>query len=86
MAESRGRLVDGGLATATLWVLAGNHRACSFYQRSGWRADDGQSTFEIDGQQIPELRYRRGLSNPGSTRRSAPGLTTAGRSRRTLSS
>lgn len=73
MAAARGRLVDRGFSTATLWVLAGNHRACSFYRRDGWRADGGQSTFEIDGQQIPEVRYRRRLSNPNPPADQPPG-------------
>lgn len=73
MAEARRRLVDRGFATATLWVLAANHRACSFYRRDGWRADGGQSSFGIDGQQIPEIRYRRRLFNPDPPANQPPG-------------
>jgi len=39
MAEARRRLLDAGIREAVLWVLDGNDRAASFYEREGWRRD-----------------------------------------------
>ena len=65
MTQARARLADRGYTVATLWVLAGNHRARSFYERDGWCADGRDSHFEVDTVQIPEMRYHRhGLVAP----------------------
>jgi ribosomal protein S18 acetylase RimI-like enzyme len=39
MAHARRRLKEQGLDAAVLWVLIGNERAASFYEREGWVAD-----------------------------------------------
>jgi ribosomal protein S18 acetylase RimI-like enzyme len=39
MAEARRRLAAEGFSEAILWVLQGNERARSFYEREGWEAD-----------------------------------------------
>jgi len=39
MAHARRRLKDQGFDAAVLWVLLGNERAASFYEREGWIAD-----------------------------------------------
>ncbi len=39
MAHARRRLKEQGFEAAVLWVLQGNERAASFYEREGWRPD-----------------------------------------------
>ena len=39
MAHARRRLKEQGFEAAVLWVLIGNDRAASFYEREGWRPD-----------------------------------------------
>jgi ribosomal protein S18 acetylase RimI-like enzyme len=39
MAHARRRLKEQGLEAAVLWVLLGNERAASFYEREGWEPD-----------------------------------------------
>jgi ribosomal protein S18 acetylase RimI-like enzyme len=39
MAHARSRLREQGFEAAVLWVLQGNDRAASFYEREGWRPD-----------------------------------------------
>lgn len=51
-----------GFGTATLWVLVGNERATSFYERTGWRPD-GHTKSETRGTVVlDEVRYSRSLS------------------------
>lgn len=46
---------------ATLWVLAGNERAESFYRRAGWH-DTGDLRHDVlAGTSVTERRYRREL-------------------------
>ena len=63
-------LMDAALAAltaarcteATLWVLATNALARSFYECGGWRPDGSERTErEHDGEPTSELRYRRSL-------------------------
>ncbi len=39
MAHARRRLRKAGFEAAVLWVLEGNDRAASFYEREGWNPD-----------------------------------------------
>ncbi|HEX3362130.1 MAG TPA: GNAT family N-acetyltransferase [Solirubrobacterales bacterium] len=39
MAHARRRLKEQGFEAAVLWVLIGNERAASFYEREGWKPD-----------------------------------------------
>jgi GNAT superfamily N-acetyltransferase len=39
MAHARRRLKGQGFEAAVLWVLQGNERAASFYEREGWKPD-----------------------------------------------
>jgi ribosomal protein S18 acetylase RimI-like enzyme len=39
MAHARRRLKEQGFEAAVLWVLLGNERAASFYEREGWEPD-----------------------------------------------
>jgi GNAT superfamily N-acetyltransferase len=45
-----------------LWVLEENVRARRFYERAGFHADGTEEPFEVDGVQLPEVRYVRELS------------------------
>lgn len=42
---------------ATLWVLAGNDRACRFYERQGWRPDGSQREEARGAAVVNEARY-----------------------------
>jgi GNAT superfamily N-acetyltransferase len=52
-------LADLGHHEATLWVVTGNIRARSFYERHGWRPDVHERTVDVGGEVIPEARYAR---------------------------
>jgi GNAT superfamily N-acetyltransferase len=54
-------LADLGYTSAVLWVVTGNHRARTVYQRRNWRHDGVRRTAEIADFTVPELRYRRQL-------------------------
>ncbi len=56
-----GSLAEFGFAEAALWILAGNDRACKFYEGQGWRANSAVQTEEISGVLFREVRYRRDL-------------------------
>jgi ribosomal protein S18 acetylase RimI-like enzyme len=63
MDEAVARLRQRNLAPVRLWVLAGNARGIAFYERYGFRADGGRSSFVVEqpGElpvELPELRYR----------------------------
>ena len=46
-----------GRRDLALWVLDGNDRARRFYERAGWRGDDGVKPFGDSG--LYEVRYRK---------------------------
>jgi GNAT superfamily N-acetyltransferase len=46
-----------GRRNLSLWVLEGNDRALRFYERAGWRDDDGAKPFGDSG--AHEVRYRK---------------------------
>lgn len=48
-----------GFVRALLWVLAGNTRARSFYERQGWTLGKPIRLEEIGGVQVTEVRYER---------------------------
>jgi ribosomal protein S18 acetylase RimI-like enzyme len=50
-----------GFARALLWVLEGNHRARSFYERQGWSLGRPFRIEEIGGVQVGEVRYETWL-------------------------
>jgi GNAT superfamily N-acetyltransferase len=50
-------LATTGRRDLTLWVLEGNDRARRFYERAGWRGDDGMKPFGDSG--LYEVRYRK---------------------------
>jgi GNAT superfamily N-acetyltransferase len=50
-------LAATGRRDLALWVLEGNDRARRFYERAGWRDDDGMKPFGDSG--LYEVRYRK---------------------------
>ena len=50
-------LAAGGRRDLALWVLEGNDLARRFYERAGWRDDDGMKPFGDSG--LSEVRYRK---------------------------
>jgi ribosomal protein S18 acetylase RimI-like enzyme len=61
MAEARRRLVEMGFEAAVLWVLQGNDRAASFYEREGWRPDGATREEQPYGIVSNVRRFRRTL-------------------------
>ncbi|MEV7011168.1 GNAT family N-acetyltransferase [Streptosporangium sp. NPDC051022] len=52
-------MASAGYARATLWVLEGNARARSFYERNGWHHDGTVTVDRTDVPPITKLRYRK---------------------------
>jgi GNAT superfamily N-acetyltransferase len=50
---------DWRYADAILWVLDGNHRACRFYERTGWRHDGTVRESPVGKVVTRQLRYVR---------------------------
>ncbi|MGW1955961.1 N-acetyltransferase family protein [Streptomyces sp. NPDC001920] len=59
--ESVRRCTAAGHPRMFLWVLEANARARRFYERAGFRADGAREHFEVDGVEVPEVRYARAL-------------------------
>ncbi|MFD3836548.1 GNAT family N-acetyltransferase [Streptomyces sp. NPDC058642] len=59
--ESVRRCAAAGHDRMYLWVLKGNTRARAFYERAGFWPDGAEEPFEVDGVQVPEVRYTRSL-------------------------
>jgi ribosomal protein S18 acetylase RimI-like enzyme len=59
---TRGRLIERGFATVTLWVLADNLKAIHFYAAAGFTAD-AASERQINraGRTLREIRYESDL-------------------------
>ncbi|MFF5210406.1 GNAT family N-acetyltransferase [Streptosporangium sp. NPDC000396] len=55
-------MTSAGYAQATLWVLEGNTRARSFYERNGWHHDGAVVVDRSDILPITKLRYRKDLN------------------------
>lgn len=62
LSEARGRLVAGGFAVATLWVLVGNDRAQRFYRADRWVPDGARRSGEVWNAMVDEVRFIRNLS------------------------
>ncbi len=52
---------DHGFSSLTLWVLASNRRARTFYEQAGFRADGAEKTDSSPGFPLHEVRYRLSL-------------------------
>lgn len=59
--ESLRRCTAAGHARMLLWVLRDNARARHFYERAGFLTDGAEEPFEVDGVEVPEVRYAREL-------------------------
>ena len=70
MAHARRRLKEAGFEAAVLWVLLGNERAASFYEREGWKPD-GAERFEQPYEIVSHVR-RFHLGALDSFRRDPP--------------
>ncbi|WP_199438834.1 GNAT family N-acetyltransferase [Umezawaea beigongshangensis] len=57
-------LVGQGFRYAVLWVLQDDESSRGFCEAHGWRHDGVVDRFELEGQQLPEVRYARFLSPP----------------------
>ncbi|MFC5213151.1 GNAT family N-acetyltransferase [Streptomyces coerulescens] len=60
--ESVRRCTAAGHARMLLWVLKDNARARRFYERAGFGADGAEEPFEVEGVEVPEVRYARELT------------------------
>ncbi|BDZ40422.1 GNAT family N-acetyltransferase [Microbacterium suwonense] len=54
-------LVDAGHEAAYLWVLEGNERAASFYERHGWASDGATKVDRRPGMVLHERRHVKRL-------------------------
>ena len=64
MGEALNALRGRGFAEAILWVLEDNPRARRFYEREGWRRDDGEWSRKVEpylGVAVAQMRYRISL-------------------------
>jgi GNAT superfamily N-acetyltransferase len=61
MAEARRCLQGAGFTQALLWVLDGNTRAASFYEREGWLPDGARRVEHPYGIVSNVSRFRRAL-------------------------
>jgi GNAT superfamily N-acetyltransferase len=53
------RATASEVGDVSLWVLAGNQRARSFYERQGFRPDGHRRAEVIGGREVVEVRYQR---------------------------
>lgn len=52
-------LAESGDHEAVLWTLAGAGRARRFYEKNGWRLEDGHRARDFgDGRELPLVEYR----------------------------
>ncbi|EKX62673.1 GNAT family N-acetyltransferase [Streptomyces ipomoeae] len=58
--ESIARCTTAGHERMLLWVLKENTRARRFYEHHGFTPDGTEEPFEVDGVEVPEVRYVRG--------------------------
>ncbi|GIH22305.1 N-acetyltransferase [Acrocarpospora phusangensis] len=55
-------MTSAGYTQSSLWVLEGNTRARSFYERNGWHHDGTTTVDRNGGLPAPKLRYRINLT------------------------
>jgi GNAT superfamily N-acetyltransferase len=63
LAASESALWSDGHHEALLWVLAGNSRARTFYERQGWRLGKPIRLENIGGVDVTEVRYEKSLGH-----------------------
>lgn len=59
--ESVARCTTAGHGRMLLWVLRENASARRFYEKAGFAPDGAEEPFEVDGVEVPEVRYARVL-------------------------
>ncbi|MEV0225083.1 GNAT family N-acetyltransferase [Streptomyces sp. NPDC050704] len=59
--ESTARCTAAGHRRMLLWVLKENGPARRFYEKAGFTADGAEEPFEVEGVEVPEVRYARVL-------------------------
>ncbi|MFG2550129.1 GNAT family N-acetyltransferase [Streptomyces sp. NPDC048581] len=59
--ESLRHCTAAGHPRMLLWVLKENARARRFYERAGFLADGTEEPFDVEGVEVPEVRYAREL-------------------------
>ncbi|MFG3660059.1 GNAT family N-acetyltransferase [Streptomyces sp. NPDC047706] len=64
LGESVRRCRAAGHPRMLLWVLRDNISARRFYERAGFTADGAEEPFEVEGVEVPEVRYARELPRP----------------------
>lgn len=64
LAAAERSLRSDGHHEALLWVLAGNSRARTFYERQGWRLGKPIRLENIGGVDVTEVRYEKALGPP----------------------
>lgn len=62
LAEAVRRRRATGQTYMYLWVLKENTGARRFYERAGFHADGVEEPYEVDGVEVPEVRYVRKLT------------------------
>lgn len=62
MSTALARLASAGYSQVTLWVVASNTRARSFYTRGGWIEDGTRKCDVGQGFPIEEVRYRKQIA------------------------
>lgn len=63
LAMAENRLARLGFTEAILWTFASNTPAHDFYLHAGWHRDGGTGGWDVGGQHVPEVRFRRRLSS-----------------------
>ncbi|WP_406398529.1 GNAT family N-acetyltransferase [Streptomyces sp. NBC_00879] len=63
MDELTGRAEADGFERMLLWVLKENDRARRFYGKAGFAPDGAEEPFEVEGVEVPEVRYARRLND-----------------------
>lgn len=62
LGRSTRRCAAAGHDRMLLWVLKENDRARRFYEACGFFPDGAEEPFEVDGVEVPEVRYVRKLA------------------------
>jgi ribosomal protein S18 acetylase RimI-like enzyme len=61
MEAAEERLRQLGFTDVVLYVFRDNPRARRFYEKAGWSSTGWEGSFDLEGQQIAEVRYGRTL-------------------------
>jgi ribosomal protein S18 acetylase RimI-like enzyme len=59
MGAAQERLRQLGFTDVVLYVFRDNPRARRFYEKAGWSFTGWEGSFDLEGQEIAEVQYRR---------------------------